>query len=109
MAGILHFSGAREVYVALVLAEYGEAVLSRGFRARACALPTTKGLWQGWIEFNPTNGEPSFRSPAETVQPSRTLVTDWAVSLTPDHLASALDRALARLGYPTRLISPSSR
>ncbi len=89
--------------MAVVLAEYGEPVVGPkglGFRARACALPTRSGLWQGWIEFNPTNGEPSFRSPHETVQPSRTGVMDWAVSLTPQHLSCALDRALGRLGYP---------
>lgn len=90
--------------MAVVLAEYGEPVVGpkgSGFRARACALPTRGGLWQGWIEFNPTNGEPSFRSPHETLQPTRTSVMAWAVSLTPDHLSCVLDRALGRLGYPT--------
>lgn len=95
--------------MALVLAEYGEPVVreGRGFRARACALPTPKGLWQGWIEFNPTNGEPSFRSPAETVQTSRVDVTDWATTRTADELAAALHRALGRLGRLAT--SPSSR
>ena len=91
--------------MALVLAEYGETVVGpegSAFRARACALPTRAGLWQGWIEFNPTNGEPTFRSPHETVQPSRTRITAWAATRTPDHLACALGRALGRLGYPAR-------
>ena len=91
--------------MAFVLAEYGDPVVGpegEGFRARACALPTRTGLWQGWIEFNPTNGEPTFRSPHETVQPSRISVTDWAVTRTPYHLACALERALGRLGYPSR-------
>ena len=91
--------------MAFVLAEYGEPVVGpegAGFRARACALPTRTGLWHGWIEFNPTNGEPTFKSPRETVQPSSTGVKTWAATRTPYQLAGALDRALARLGYPSR-------
>jgi hypothetical protein len=94
--------------VAVVLAEYGDTVVGPegdAFRARACALPTRAGQWQGWIEFNPTNGDPTFRSPHETLQPNRTGVIDWAVSRTPHQLACALDRARGRLG----LTSPSSR
>ena len=91
--------------MALVLAEYLETVggpKGVGFRARACALPTRGGLWQAWIEFNPTNGDPTFKSPNETLQPTRTSVTDWAATRTPSYLAGALDRALTRLGYPAR-------
>jgi hypothetical protein len=90
--------------VALVLAEYGEVVVGpegAGFRARACALPTRAGLWKGWIEFNPTNGDPTFKSPQETMQSSRTGVVNWAVNVTPRELDQALDRALERLGSPT--------
>jgi hypothetical protein len=86
--------------VALVLAEFGEPVVGpegRAFRAKACALPTKTGLWQGWIEFNPTNGAPTFRSPQETTQPSRVGVVNWAGGLTPNYLEAALDRALFRI------------
>ena len=88
--------------MAHVLAEYGEVVAARAgiaFRARACALPTRSGLWKGWIEFNPTNGDPTFRSPQETMQSSRTGVMNWAINMTPNELDLALDRALGRLGY----------
>jgi hypothetical protein len=91
--------------VALVLAEYLETIEGpggTGFRARALALPTRTGLWEGWIEFNPTNGDPTFRSPNETLQPSRISVADWAATRTPRHLADALDRAMTRLGYSVR-------
>lgn len=67
------------------------------FKARACALPMPKGTWQGWIEFNPLNGEPTFRSPRETVQPSKHAIVVWADTLTPPALIQALDRALERI------------
>jgi hypothetical protein len=87
--------------VALVLTEFQDPIKDlsgNGFRARACALPNAKGLWQGWIEFNPTNGDPTFRSPAETMQATRSGVVKWAAGLTADHLMCALDRARVRLG-----------
>lgn len=87
--------------MAVVLAEYTETIVDpRGkrFRARACALPTPKGAWQGWIEFDPIDGAPRFRSPRETEQPTRTDVIEWADRLTSRHLEHALARALGRLG-----------
>ena len=86
--------------MALVLAEYDGAVVGpkgHEFRARACALPTRKGQWQAWIEFDPIDGAPRFKSPQETTQPTRSGVVSWALSLTPSHLECALDRALGRL------------
>ena len=86
--------------MALIVADFKEPVVGPDggtFRARACALSTSRGGWQGWIEFNPINGDPTFRSPRETLQPTRTDVMHWAVGLTPNCLASALDRALGRL------------
>ena len=87
--------------MALVLNEFREPIVDpngNGFKAKACALPNAKGLWQGWIEFNPTNGSPTFRSPAETMQATRSGVVKWAASLTTDHLSCALDRARVRIG-----------
>ena len=90
--------------MALILADFKEPVTGPdgvGFRAKACALSTPKGTWQGWIEFDPVNGDPTFRSPQETVQPNRTGVTMWAVTLTRPCLMKALDRALLRIARPT--------
>ena len=91
--------------MAVVLAEYeGMVVGPKGhaFRARACALPTRQGGWHGWIEFDPIDGAPRFRSPHETTQTTRSGVVTWASSLTPYHLECALDRALGRLrGTPS--------
>ena len=86
--------------MAVIVADFEEPVVGPNggtFRARACALSTPRGTWQGWIEFNPLNGDPTFRSPRETLQPTRTAVVHWAVGLTPSCLAGALDRALERL------------
>jgi hypothetical protein len=86
--------------MAVIVADFKEPVVGPDggtFRARACALSTPRGTWQGWIEFNPINGDPTFRSPRETLQPTRTDVMHWAGGLTPHCLASALSRALGRL------------
>lgn len=86
--------------MALVLNEFSDPVIDpsgNSFKARACALPNAKGLWQGWIEFNPLNGEPTFRSPAETMQATRSGVVRWAEGLTIDHLSCALGRARDRI------------
>lgn len=86
--------------MAVIVAEYQEPVAGPGglrFKARACALSTPRGAWQAWIEFNPTNGDPTFRSPRETEQPSMQALAVWADGLTPPALEQALDRALGRL------------
>ncbi|RPH64184.1 MAG: hypothetical protein EHM89_02270 [Acidobacteria bacterium] len=90
----------REVMdVSEVLFEYSGVVSAsdgRTFRARACGRETTRGLWQGWIEFLPVDdsGLP-LRSPRETTQPNRTDTHYWATGLTPIYLEGALKRALA--------------
>jgi hypothetical protein len=87
--------------VALVLNEFREPIVDpagNGFKAKACALPNAKGLWQGWIEFNPVNGSPTSRSPAETKQAPRSGVVKWAAGLPTDHFSCALDRARVRIG-----------
>lgn len=86
--------------MAVIVADFKDPVVGPdggAFRARACALSTPRGAWQGWIEFNPLNGDPTFRSPRETLQPTRTDVVHWAGGLTPRCLEGALDRALGRL------------
>ena len=86
--------------MAMVVAEFGEPVRGpsgSGFRARACALATPRGQWQGWIEFDPIDGAPTFRSPHETIVATRSAVVLWASELTASHLERALTRALGRL------------
>ncbi len=59
--------------MAEVLVQFTESGHLRGRRvlANACGAPTSDGLWQGWIEFTPMDGGPTFdpvarpRSPAE--------------------------------------------
>jgi hypothetical protein len=86
--------------MAVIVADFKQPVVGPDggtFRARVCALSTSRGSWQGWIEFNPLNGDPTFRSPRETLQPTRTDVVHWADGLTPHWLEGALERALDRL------------
>ena len=86
--------------MAVIVADFKEPVQGPdgvAFRARACGLPRSAGHWQGWIEFNPLNGAPTFRSPYETLQPSSSDLRQWAGDLTPDYLEDALTRALGRL------------
>lgn len=63
--------------------------------ARACGAEADDGLWQGWIEFVPFDGEGIvLRSPRETTQPNRVDTEYWATGLTPVYLEGALRRAL---------------
>jgi hypothetical protein len=52
------------------------------------------GLWEGWIEFIPTDGGAPLRSRRETTQPNRDDAVYWATGLTPVYLEGALERAL---------------
>jgi hypothetical protein len=86
--------------MAVIVADFKEPVRGPGgvaFRAKACGLARASGHWQGWIEFNPLNGAPTFRSPYETVQPTNQSLRQWAGELTPQSLEGALSRALDRL------------
>ena len=84
--------------MAEVFAEYpapiegGNSVL---YIARAVGAQADDGLWQGWIEFVPIDGDGSvLRSPRETTQPNRTDLEYWATGLTPVYLEGSLRRAL---------------
>jgi hypothetical protein len=97
--------------MAVIVADFKEPVVGRDgveFRARACGLSKATGQWRGWIEFNPLNGAPTFRSPYETVQSSSDELRQWADDLTPRFLEDALSRALGRLcPGPLQVISDS--
>ena len=72
------------------------------FEARACGSPMSDGMWQGWIEFLPLDGNHPVRSPRETTQPNRTDTEYWATGLTYVYLEGALRRALAT---PTLIVT----
>jgi hypothetical protein len=84
--------------VAEVLAEYPAPLEGENdvrYIARAVGAEADDGLWQGWIEFVPLDGEgPPVRSPRETTQPNRTDLEYWATGLTPVYLEGSLRRAL---------------
>ena len=63
------------------------------FLARACGRERKDGLWEGWIEFESTDGSEVLRSGRETTQPNRTDAAYWATGLTPVYLEGALERA----------------
>src|SRR5688572_18026677 len=62
--------------------------------ARVCGRKADDGLWDGWIEFEPTDGGPVLRTPRETKQPKRSDLDYWASGLTPAYLEGALERAI---------------
>jgi hypothetical protein len=72
------------------------------FIARACGRPMADGRWEGWIEFEATDGSEVLRSGRETTQPNRTDTEYWATGLTPVYLEGALERAL----HPRRVPTP---
>ena len=62
--------------------------------ARVCGSQAEDGMWDGWIEFEPTAGGPVLRTPRETKQPKRTDLDYWAGGLTAAYLEGALERAI---------------
>jgi hypothetical protein len=72
------------------------------YMARACGRAMPDGRWEGWLEFEPTDGSPIIRSARETTQPNRTDTEYWATGLTPVYLEGALARAL----NPTIVVPP---
>jgi hypothetical protein len=53
------------------------------------------GLWEGWIDFVPSDGEPILRTGVETSQSTRDALAYWATGLEPIYLDGALARAIA--------------
>jgi hypothetical protein len=83
--------------MAEVLAQFAEPLsTSDGWKylAQACGAPNASGLWEGWIEFIPSNGGRALRSARETTQPNKTDAEYWASGLTTIYLEGALARAL---------------
>jgi hypothetical protein len=76
----------------------------RTYYARACGRSREDNLWEGWIEFVPTDGTTPLRSSRETTQPNRADLQYWATGLTRVYLEGALERALA----PVRVVEPET-
>ncbi len=99
-----------------VLLEFESRVESpdgKMWKARARGRPLQANLWEGWIEFERTDGSASIRSPRETTQPNREHLVYWATGLEPLFLEGSLQRALAapqfaRSGQSTSPSEPSS-
>jgi hypothetical protein len=64
------------------------------YTARSCGRHRADGLWEGWLEFVPTDGTRAVRSQRETTQPNLRDLEYWASGLTRVYLEGALDRAL---------------
>jgi hypothetical protein len=74
----------------------------RFYEARACGRGRPDGLWEGWLEFTPSDGSPTVATGRETTQPKRADVVYWATGLTATYLEGALDRMLKPAPVPTR-------
>jgi hypothetical protein len=96
--------------VAELLVEFSDPVVGedgRSYTARACGSEMSDGLWQGWIEFLPRDGDEPLRSSRETTQPNRPDALYWATGLTNVYLEGALRRALnPAVKLPERAFAP---
>jgi hypothetical protein len=54
------------------------------------------GLWEGWIEFVPSDGGPVLGTGRETSQSNLEGLTYWATGLEPIYLDGALARAIEK-------------
>jgi hypothetical protein len=84
--------------MAEVLVKFDEAVADpSGVRyfPRAVGRERNDGLWEGWIEFIPADGDGSIDSGRESTQPNRRDLEYWAQGLTRAYLQGALGRALS--------------
>jgi hypothetical protein len=64
------------------------------FTARTYGEPDGNGVWQGWLEFVPTDTRaPVLRTERETTQPSRQALEYWAEGLEPIYFEGAFARA----------------
>jgi len=83
--------------MAEVLAQFAEPLSTSDgstYLAQACGAPNAAGLWEGWIEFIPSDGGRPLRSARETTQPNRIDAEYWAGGLTMIYLEGAFSRAL---------------
>jgi hypothetical protein len=69
---------------------------NRIYAARACGRERADGLWEGWIEFDPTDGAETLRSERETTQPNLVDLQYWATGLSKVYLDGVMARILKR-------------
>lgn len=74
--------------------------------ARACGRPRADGLWEGWIEFERSDGASAVRTPRETTQPNHTDLMYWASGVGQVYLEGAFRRATEPT--PVRVAPPVS-
>lgn len=82
--------------MAEVLVSYEQPVRDTGgvFHARAVGRRANDGMWEGWLEFVPIDGDGEVLvTAAESRQPERGHLEYWATGLTPVYLEGALQRA----------------
>ena len=83
--------------MAEVLVQFDSEIVDtdqHAYVARVCGRQADDGMWDGWIEFEPTDGGPVLRTPRETKQPKRTDLDYWAGGLSAAYLEGALERAI---------------
>ncbi|MEO7041472.1 MAG: hypothetical protein ABI035_04355 [Gemmatimonadaceae bacterium] len=83
--------------MAVTLVQIDEPQVSadgRLFTAQVRAQQLQGGLWEAWLEFQPSAGGDSVSTAPETQQLSRSDLRYWAAGITRQHLATALERAL---------------
>jgi hypothetical protein len=85
--------------MAVVLVKFDGPVAGPGgktYFAQAAGNELEGGLWEGWLEFQPIDGEAdALVSGRETTQPNRTNIEYWAQGLTTIYLEGALARAIS--------------
>lgn len=74
------------------------------YYARACGRQRDDGMWEGWIEFESTDGSAAYRTSRETTQPNHKDLLYWATGVTGVYLDGALARAISP--RPVRLVTP---
>lgn len=64
------------------------------YEVEAVGEATTQGLWEGWLEFTPSNSKFAvLRTERETTQPNKQALQYWASGLEPVYFEGALERA----------------
>jgi hypothetical protein len=62
------------------------------YQARAVGRQADDGMWEGWLEFSPAQGD-TLVTGVESRQPEHSHLAYWATGLTPVYLEGALVRA----------------
>lgn len=74
----------------------------RFYEARACGRERPDGMWEGWLEFTPSDGSSVIETGRETTQPDREHLLYWATGLTTAYIDGAVHRTLTPSPVPKR-------